>query len=105
MKKALWKSVLPLAAGFMLFAGCVSEPPIATVNNPNVPPQPERQAEAIPQQPNMTFVWTQGFWDWEGSWVWVHGFWGPRPHPGAVWIRGGWVKDGEQFLWIHPHWR
>jgi hypothetical protein len=106
MKKAIYTNVMLIAAGLMLFAGCMTEEPATTTEtNADVPQQPPVQAEVVPPQPDMTFIWTPGYWDWQDTWVWVHGFWGPRPHPGAIWVRGGWVMRGDHRVWVHPHWR
>lgn len=92
---------MSLAAGVALLSGCVAaQPQVAT---PEAPPPP--QEEVVPPQPDMSFAWTPGYWDWQGKWVWIHGYWGPRPHPGAIWVRGGWVKSGNGYRWMHPHWQ
>src|ERR1700761_9562854 len=72
MKKLLLTKAAPLA-GLLLFAGCVTyqEPPQDVTSEPPAP-----QVEVIPPQPDVTFVWTPGYWDWRGRWVWVHGWWG-----------------------------
>lgn len=101
MKKIIFAKIAPLAA-LMLFAGCVSyQPP--PPSGSDMPPAP--QAEVVPPQPDMSFVWTPGYWDWQGRWVWMRGYWGPRPHPGAVWVQGGWVYHGHHRVWMRPHWR
>jgi hypothetical protein len=100
MKKIALRKLLPLAAGLSLLTGCVVE---QSAPGPEAPPPP--QAEVIPPQPDMTFAWTPGYWDWRGRWVWTHGYWGPRPHPGAVWVRGSWVHRGHRDVWVRPHWQ
>ena len=102
MKKIALRKLLPLAAGISLLAGCAVEQP-APPPGPEAPPPPE--AEVVPPQPDMTFVWTPGFWDWRGRWVWVHGYWGGRPHPGAVWVQGHWAHRGHRDVWVRPHWQ
>ncbi|HTV39846.1 MAG TPA: hypothetical protein VMF08_04680 [Candidatus Sulfotelmatobacter sp.] len=102
MKTAILKNIMPLAAGLMLFSGCATEQP-APATGPEMPPPPE--TEVIPPQPNLTYIWTPGFWDWQGRWVWVRGYWGPRPHPGAVWVQGQWVHRGHRNVWVRPHWQ
>jgi hypothetical protein len=102
MKTGILKNILPLAAGVALLAGCASQQP-APVQGPENPPPPE--SEVIPPQPNLTYIWTPGYWDWRGHWVWVSGYWGLRPHPGAIWIQGHWIHRGHRYVWIHPHWQ
>ncbi|MGH8024084.1 MAG: YXWGXW repeat-containing protein [Limisphaerales bacterium] len=101
MKTITWTRLVSLAAGLALFAGCATQQ--APPQGPEAPPPPE--SEVIPPQPNMTFVWTPGYWDWRGRWVWAHGYWGPRLHPGAIWIRGHWFYRGHHRYWMRPHWQ
>ena len=102
MKIAILKSIMPLAAGAILLAGCVTEQQ-QEAPAPEMPPPPE--TEVIPPQPNLTFVWTPGYWDWRGRWVWVGGYWGSRPHPGAIWVQGRWIHRGHRNVWVRPHWQ
>ena len=37
------------------------------------------QYEIVPPRPGADFVWRNGFWRWEGTWVWVPGQWEFRP--------------------------
>jgi len=100
MKRTILTQAAALAAGLLLLAGCVTE------YQATVPiGAPEVQAEVVPPQPDVTFVWTPGYWDWRGQWVWMHGYWGPRAHPGAVWVEGGWEQHGQHYVWRRPHWR
>lgn len=101
MKKTLLIRLMPLAAGLALLSGCIVEAP--PVQSPEAPPPPV--AEVVPMQPEATFAWTPGYWDWRGHWVWMRGYWAPPPHPGAVWVQGGWVQSHGQYVWVHPHWR
>ena len=117
MKKSHLTKTLLIAAGLPLLAGCIVErqprpvvveqqPAPASevvVENPGEPPPP--QVEVIPPSPDVTFVWIGGAWEWRGSWVWVGGHWGPRPHPGAVWVRGGWARHRRGYVWVGGHWR
>lgn len=102
MKMLTSTRILSLAVSMALFAGCVTDeaPPAQAPENP---PPPE--TEVIPPQPNMTFVWTPGFWDWQGRWIWVRGYWGPRPHPGAIWVQGHWMQRHHRNVWVRPHWQ
>jgi hypothetical protein len=113
----LIKTVL-ITAALPLLAGCVERqvvyrdrpvytqpPPNAevVVDQPSEPPPP--QVEVIPVAPDPTFIWIGGNWEWRDRWVWVGGRWGQRPHPGAVWVRGGWVRRGHGRVWVVSHWR
>ena len=101
MKKMIVRTVLPCAAGLALLAGCVVESPEAA--GPEAPPPPE--AQVMPPQPDVTYVWTPGYWDWNGRWVWTRGYWGPPSRPGAVWVQGHWARHGHRNYWVHSHWQ
>ena len=104
MKHPIFTKAATLAASLMLFAGCVSQQ--APSSPPGAPHPPPDQEEVVPPQPNLTFIWTPGYWDRQGNnWVWIRGHWGPRPRPGAIWIRGGWMQRDGHLVWVHPHWR
>jgi len=101
LNRIILRKLLPVAAGLALLSGCVVEPSQAP--GPEAPPPPE--ADVVPPQTVLTFVWTPGYWYWRGHWAWRHGYWGPRPHPGAVWVQGGWLHRGNHFVWSRPHWQ
>lgn len=111
MKKSFVVNSLWLIAALPLLAGCIVEerrpayapPPAVVVEEPANPP-PAR-VEVVPAQPDVTFVWIPGCWEWRGGWVWVAGRWAPPPHPGAFWVRGHWVRHRHGYLWVGGHWR
>ena len=59
LKKIVFRKLLPVVAGLALLSGCVVE---SQAPGPEAPPPPE--AQVVPPQPDLTFVWTPGFWDW-----------------------------------------
>jgi hypothetical protein len=102
MKKLISTRIASLVAGLVFFAGCATEQP-APASGPEMPPPPE--SEVIPPQPNMTSVWTPGYWDWQGRWIWVPGYWSSSPHPGAIWVQGHWIHHRGHYIWVRPHWQ
>jgi len=106
MKKTIVTRILPIIASLPLLAGCVVyERPAPVVAEP--PPAPAPQVEVIAPAPGPVAVWfwAPGEWVWRGNWVWVGGHWAARPHPGAVWVRGGWGWHGRGRVWVGAHWR
>ncbi|MGH7952284.1 MAG: YXWGXW repeat-containing protein [Limisphaerales bacterium] len=109
MKKSVLVKSLLVAASLPLFAGCVEREAVqpgaeAVVQQPAE--APPLQAEVVPPQPDITYVWVPGSWDWRsGQWLWVAGRWTPPPHPGAVWVHGRWHKHHRGYVWIHGHWQ
>lgn len=102
MKKLFLSKMVPLVAGLMMLSGCIVKqaPPPAEAEE-----MPPPEVEVVPPQPDVTFVWTPGAWDWRGRWVWRHGYWGHRPHPGAVWVGSGWGYRGNHRVWVRGHWQ
>jgi hypothetical protein len=100
MKKSTLIKTALIAACLPLFAGCVErqvvyrDRPVYVQPSPAPatevvvadPAPPPPQVEVIPVAPNPAF-------------------WGPRPRPGAVWVRGGWAHRGNGRVWVGAHWR
>jgi len=109
----------------LLFAGCASEPVVSTttteVRQETVQTQGDRvvgrevvvtrtppavRVEAETVSPGERYVWTPGYWRWNGNdYVWVRGSWIVRPRPAAVWVAGHWVHRPGGWVWIAGHWR
>jgi hypothetical protein len=54
---------------------------------PTSPPTP--QVEVIPVSPEPDYLWTPGWWSWNGdAWIWFGGYWGYPSRPGHVWFNG-----------------
>src|ERR1051326_1631686 len=110
MKNAILAfSILALAS-----TGCVTKtvyverppaasPPPAEVVVQEAPPPPK--TEVIVESPGPGYVWTPGYWSWQGRWVWIGGRYVVRPHPHAVWVGGHWVRRGRGHVWVEGHWR
>ncbi|HEY1663975.1 MAG TPA: hypothetical protein VGI03_16270 [Verrucomicrobiae bacterium] len=115
MKKSILTRIVFAAISLPLLAGCVTRvvytqpppanpPPNAVVEQPSQPPT--AQVDVIPPQPDVTFIWVPGAWEWRGGgWFWVHGYWGHRPHPGAVWVGGHWGWRGHRNVWVGGRWQ
>jgi hypothetical protein len=124
MKKTTLVKTVLIAASLPLLAGCVErqvvyrDQPVYVQPPPAAPPfappaevvvadpaPPPPQVEVIPVQPDPSFIWVGGSWEWRGRWCWTGGHWVPRPHPGAVWVHGGWAHRGHGRVWVGAHWR
>ena len=81
----------------------VSAPPPRVIVVPAAPPP--LLVEARPYAPGPYYVWTSGYWAWNGNWVWVSGRWVARPRPTAVWVSGHWSPHGHGYVWIGGGWR
>jgi hypothetical protein len=68
------------------------------------PPLPV--VERVVAVPRAGYVWTPGFYRWNGrAYVWVAGRYVVPPRPRAVWVPGYWVPRTRGFLWAEGRWR
>ena len=123
MKTLTFGKIVLIAAALPLFAGCMSERPVAVApqvatadgvytGQPTQPP-PADQKDIIPVCPGPVPQWyfIPGYWDWRGQWVWVPGHWRTRPHSGDIWLPGKWLQQTNQtqqtnvYVWQSGHWR
>ncbi len=68
-------------------------------------PPPAAPVEVIPVAPGPEYVWTPGYYAWQGGWVWVRGCWVVQPHPHALWIGGHRTRHAHGWVWVGGHWR
>jgi hypothetical protein len=68
------------------------------------PPAPI--VETPPPAPGVGYVWTPGYYNWNGSsYVWVNGGWAIPPGHFHHYVAGGWVHDGHGWYRTEGHWR
>ena len=66
------------------------------------PPPPPRVVVAPPPRPG--YVWTPGYWNWEGRrHVWHDGVW-VRERRGYHYVAPEWRPDGGQYGFRRGHW-
>jgi hypothetical protein len=80
-------------------------PPVQRREIPITEAPPPLPVEVVGAAPGADYVWISGTWQWRGRWVWSGGFWEVQPQPGAVWIKGRWVKRDKGWVWIRGYWR
>jgi hypothetical protein len=87
---ALALAALPLASQAGVFVSVTIAPPVLPVYEQ-------------PAIPGPGYIWTPGYWAWDGSYYWVPGTWVLAP-VGLLWTPGywGWV-DGAYF-WHAGYW-
>ncbi len=98
------RSLTYLACG-MLLAGCYAPTQLGPAQAPPAPPP--APAEAMPLQPNPSYVWVPGSYTWNATtrmYVWVPGHW-TVPPPGQVWVPGHWETASTGQIWVEGHWR
>ncbi len=68
------------------------------------PPAPI--VEVRPAIPGPGYVWTPGYYRWNGgAHVWVAGAWTLPPRPGARWVPHRWVRRGGGYYFYEGRWR
>jgi WXXGXW repeat (2 copies) len=92
-----------------------SPPPVAYQVQPAPAPRqivvvvpsapPAARVEVIPAPPGPHYVWTPGYYAWNGGWVWIGGRYVVRPRAKAVWVGGHWAPHGHGYVWIGGGWR
>ena len=71
---------------------------------PQAPPTVRVEAQTV--APGHGYIWTPGYWRWNGTtYVWVSGAWVRPPRTTAVWVPGHWVRRGGGRVYIAGHWR
>jgi len=101
----------------LLLGGCVEPevvyreppPPVVTQDEPLVevreapPPLPVYEQ---PEVPGPGYLWTPGYWAWNGeTYYWVPGTWVRPPRPAVLWTPGYWgAGDGGVFIFHAGYW-
>ena len=62
---------------------------------------------AQPAMPGDGYMWTPGYWSWNGQdndYFWVPGTWVSAPFVGALWTPGYWGWGGAGYAWHGGYW-
>ena len=65
---------------------------------------PELPAYEQPACPGDGYIWTPGYWAWDGDYYWVPGTWVMPPHVGFLWTPGYWGWGGGGFAFNEGYW-
>ncbi|MGA3024099.1 MAG: YXWGXW repeat-containing protein [Bryobacteraceae bacterium] len=65
---------------------------------------PELPAYEQPMCPGDGYIWTPGYWAWDGEYYWVPGTWVMAPEAGFLWTPGYWGWGGGGFLFNEGYW-
>ena len=58
-----------------------------------------------PPLPEPGYIWTPGYWAWDGSdYYWVPGTWVEPPQPGLLWTPGYWAWNDGAYVWNGGYW-
>lgn len=68
------------------------------------PPAPI--VEVAPAVPALGYVWTPGYWNWNGArYIWIRGAYALPPRVGAAFVPGRWVARPRGWAFVRGHWR
>ena len=65
---------------------------------------PELPTYDQPICPGDGYIWTPGYWAWDGEYYWVPGTWVLAPEPGFLWTPGYWGWGGSGFIFYDGYW-
>src|SRR6266571_2326452 len=68
---------------------------------------PELPIYEQPLCPGEGYIWTPGYWAWDGDgddYYWVPGTWVLVPEVGLFWTPGYWAWDGSGFIFYEGYW-
>ena len=65
---------------------------------------PELPVYDQPICPGDGYIWTPGYWAWDGDYYWVPGTWVLAPEPGFLWTPGYWGWGGSGFFFNEGYW-
>jgi hypothetical protein len=58
-----------------------------------------------PPTPKVGYVWSQGYWNWNGkAYVWTEGSWVAVAEPAKKWIPPTWTQEGTKWYFTAGHW-
>src|SRR5438128_2596080 len=68
------------------------------------PPRPRYERRVPP--PGRGYVWTPGYYRWDGrGHEWVSGAWVRPPRARAHWVQPHWRRRGHEWVFVEGHWR
>jgi hypothetical protein len=65
---------------------------------------PELPTYEQPMCPGDGYIWTPGYWAWDGEYYWVPGTWVLAPEPGYLWTPGYWGWGGNGYFFNEGYW-
>jgi hypothetical protein len=65
---------------------------------------PELPVYEQPLCPGDGYIWTPGYWAWDGEYYWVPGTWVVAPEAGYLWTPGYWGWGGNGYVFNEGYW-
>ena len=90
-----------LSAAGALFLSAAAFAQVGVSVNIAPPPLP---AYEQPICPGDGYIWTPGYWAWDGEYYWVPGTWVMAPEPGDLWTPGYWGWGDNGYFFNEGYW-
>src|ERR1700679_2249672 len=90
-----------LVAGGILF---LSPAAVAQIGISVAIAPPELPVYEQPICPGDGYIWTPGYWAWDGAYNWVPGAWVMAPEVGYLWTPGYWGWGSGGYLFNEGYW-
>ncbi|MFA5940495.1 MAG: YXWGXW repeat-containing protein [Sinimarinibacterium sp.] len=66
---------------------------------------PAAKKSAPPTASKVGYVWSSGYWNWNGSaYVWTEGSWVAVVEPAKKWVEPTWTQQGTKWYFTAGHW-
>ncbi|MGN6526851.1 MAG: hypothetical protein ACTHL8_10710 [Burkholderiaceae bacterium] len=65
---------------------------------------PPMLVEDVPPQPGPDYVWTGGYWGWQGRWIWCAGRWSHPPRHHYHWQEPYYEHRGDRVVFVPGYW-
>jgi hypothetical protein len=88
-----------------LYSQPQSAPPPEVVQQP--PPMPAPPREVVAVRPAREAIWVEGYYLYvgRGRYEWVPGHWEIPPRGYRTYVRPGWQRQGNTYVYIRGYWR
>ena len=115
-RKSMKRQIIQIGFGtlltLVLYTGCyshrahqpvVATSPTGTVVVTEAPPAVKHEVVGV--SPGTDYVWVRGYWLRNGpNWVWMPGHYERRPRSGVTWVQGHWDRTSPGWVWTPGHW-
>jgi hypothetical protein len=61
--------------------------------------------ELRPPAPSDSYIWIDGYWNWNGRYVWERGHWSVPPRERAAWVAPHYESHAQGYRYAPGHWK
>ncbi len=104
MRNAKFLALIPALMLGLCAAPTVSQAAVGVSVSVNFAP-PELPVYVQPPLPSPGYLWSPGYWAWDGDdYYWVPGTWIEPPSDGVLWTPGYWGFQDGLYVWNEGYW-